>query len=144
MRVPSSSTSRGEVGFNMTPMIDVVFQLIIFFLLSSNLSQQENTLPLPLPAADSGQDDEGTPDQPRLTITVMADGNLLITGVPVPASELAARLGERVKKLGSNVEIRIRADRSVGYKHVEPILLACAKNGIRKVGYAVLRREDAQ
>ncbi|QDU30850.1 biopolymer transport protein ExbD [Anatilimnocola aggregata] len=144
MRVPSSTTSRGEVGFNMTPMIDVVFQLIIFFLLSSNLSQLENSLPLPLPVADSGQDDDGDPEQPRLTITVLADGTLLMTGAPVPSSELSSRLAERIEKLGTDVEVCIRADRSVPSRFVSPILLACAKNGIRNVSYAVFEREGAK
>ena len=52
MRVPTRSVS-GEVGFNMTPMIDVVFQLIIFFLLSSHLAKQEKEVPLPLPVSSS-------------------------------------------------------------------------------------------
>ena len=55
MRVPSRVLSH-QVGFNMTPMIDVVFQLIIFFLLSSHLAKQETQLPLPLPEAISGRD----------------------------------------------------------------------------------------
>ena len=54
MRIPSPATTDG-VGFNMTPMIDVVFQLIIFFLLSSHLAKQETQFALPLPAAESGQ-----------------------------------------------------------------------------------------
>ena len=53
MQVPSSTTSRGEVGFNMTPMIDIVFLLIIFFIVSSHLARQETQLELALPAASS-------------------------------------------------------------------------------------------
>ena len=47
MRVPSNLRS-GSLGFNMTPMIDVVFLLIIFFLVSSHLAKQEVQMPLPL------------------------------------------------------------------------------------------------
>jgi len=53
MRVVSN-LSRGSLGFNMTPMIDVVFLLIIFFLVSSHLAQQETQLELDLPEATSG------------------------------------------------------------------------------------------
>jgi biopolymer transport protein ExbD len=142
MLVPSSTATRGEVSFNMTPMIDVVFQLIIFFLLSSHLSQNENNLPLPLPKATSGQQDEPDPEQPRVTINVLLDGTLLLAGSPVSLADLPARLQDRVKHFGPGLEVRVRADRSVAYKHVEPVMLACMKVGIREVGYAVYRRED--
>ena len=49
-----SNLARGSVSFNMTPMIDVVFLLIIFFLVSSNLAQQEVHLEIDLPDAASG------------------------------------------------------------------------------------------
>lgn len=142
MLVPSSTATRGEVGFNMTPMIDVVFQLIIFFLLSSHLSQNENNLPLPLPKADSGRQDEGDQDRPRVTINVLLDGTMLLAGTPVSLADLPARLQDRVKHFGPGMEVRIRADRSVPYRHVEPVMLACMQAGIREVGYAVYRRED--
>ena len=141
MLVPSSTATRGEVGFNMTPMIDVVFQLIIFFLLSSHLSQHENSLPLPLPRATSGQEDEYDPSQPRVTINVLSDGTLMLAGSPVTIGDLPLRLRDRVQQFGSGVEVRIRADRSVPYRHVEPVMLACVQAGIREVGYAVFRRE---
>ena len=68
----------------MTPMIDVVFQLIIFFLLSSHLAKQETQLALPLPAAESGRPTQPS-EQPRLTVNVLADGTLLVAGRPVIA-----------------------------------------------------------
>ena len=63
MRVPAN-ISRGSLGFNMTPMIDVVFLLIIFFLVSSHLAQQEVQLELDLPGAGTGQRAEQD-DAPR-------------------------------------------------------------------------------
>ena len=48
MRVPRLA-QRSAVGINMTPLIDIVFQLLIFFLVSSRLSQQESQMALPLP-----------------------------------------------------------------------------------------------
>ncbi len=59
MRLPNQS-GRHSVGANMTPMIDVVFLLIIFFLVSSHLARQENRLPLDLPVASTyGPDRSG-------------------------------------------------------------------------------------
>ena len=86
MRVPSSNRG-GRAEFNMTPMIDVVFLLIIFFLVSSHLAKQEVHLDLPLPSAESGEKrtDESSP---RLTINVLGNGQLVVAGRRVTADEL--------------------------------------------------------
>jgi len=142
MRVPSRA--RGSpLSINMTPMIDVVFQLIIFFLISSHLSKQEAQLPLPLPVAASGEK-EGDETNPRVTINVRADGQLSLAGKPLGAAELAQRLQGKLAETGADLEVRIRSDRTVAYRHVEPILLACARAGIWNVAFAVYRPEDAR
>ena len=135
--------SIGDVGINMTPMIDVVFQLIIFFLVSSHLIKQESHVQLPLPTAKSGEQDV-TAEKPRLTVNVLADGELLLTGRQLTADELTARLAEKVEELGQDLEVRIRSDRTVAYARVEPVMLSCAKAGIWNVTFAVYRPEDAR
>ena len=141
MRIPVRTTT-GGVGFSMTPMIDVVFLLLIFFLLSSHLARQETQLALPLPAADSGSerpDDE----RPRVTVNVLADGTLLVAGRAVTADDLTARLRERVAEHGGDLEVRVRGDRAVEYRFVEPVMLACVRVGIWNVSYAVVPRGEA-
>ena len=140
MKIPVRART-SDAGINMTPMIDVVFQLIIFFLVTSHFARQEAHLPLPLPAADSSHAAE-LDDKPRLVINVIADGTLLFASRTVTPAELQQRLQERMAELGRDVEVRIRADRSVAYRHVEPVLLACAGVGIWNVHYAVYRKED--
>jgi biopolymer transport protein ExbD len=133
----------GEVGINMTPMIDVVFQLIIFFLVSSHLIKQESHVQLPLPTAQSGAQDI-LDEKPRLTVNVLTNGELLLTGRQLTADELTARLAEKVQELGQDLEVRIRSDRTVPYARVEPVMLSCAKAGIWNVTFAVYRPEDAR
>ncbi|MHB8973093.1 MAG: ExbD/TolR family protein [Pirellulaceae bacterium] len=140
MRVPSSLVS-GTVGINMTPMIDVVFQLIIFFLVTNHLVKQEAQMQLPLPIAESGQA-AVEENIPRLTINVLADGTLMLAGRTMSASELSERLRDKLRDVGAGLQIRIRSDRRVPYRFVEPILLACARAGIWDVSFAVYRAED--
>ncbi len=142
MRIPRRAIAT-DAGINMTPMIDVVFQLIIFFLVTSHFAKQEAHLPLPLPAADSSQA-AASDDQPRLVINVTADGTLLFSGRSLTAAELQQRLAERIAELGKDIEVRIRADRGVPYRHIEPVLLSCTRVGIWNVNYAVYRREDVE
>ena len=125
----------------MTPMIDVVFLLIIFFLVSSHLARQETQLELPLPTADSGQAPAQT-EQPRLTINVLQDGTVLLTGQRVTPDQLKSRLAEGLARSGQDIELRIRADRATPYANVEPIMLACTEVGIWNLTYAVYRKQD--
>ena len=142
MRIPNHV--RGSpLSINMTPMIDVVFQLIIFFLVSSHLSKQEAQLPLPLPVAASGEK-EGDETSPRVTINVRADGQLSLAGKPLAAVELPQRLQAKLTEAGTDLEVRIRSDRAVEYRHMEPILLACARAGVWNVAFAVYRPEDVR
>ncbi|NIL99222.1 MAG: hypothetical protein GTO62_19500, partial [Planctomycetales bacterium] len=69
MRIPLSRR-RSRLEMNMTPMIDVVFLLIIFFLVSSHLARQEVQAQLDLPPARTGVDLPPAAD-PRVTINVV-------------------------------------------------------------------------
>ncbi|MEX0586025.1 MAG: biopolymer transporter ExbD [Pirellulales bacterium] len=134
-------TRRGEDGINMTPMIDVVFQLLIFFLVASHLSQQETQLELALPQAAHSEKEADEPE-PRVVINVPREGELLLGAQKVDLPELAARLAAEKNKLGGNVEIRIRADRATPYRAIEPILRTCAEAGLWKVTFAVTRSDS--
>ncbi len=122
----------------MTPMIDVVFLLIIFFLVSSHLAKQENQVELSLPIAASSADDPNQPP-PRVTINVTADGKYSLAGRPIAVDRLAGRFADVVAKEGKDLEVRIRGSRLAPYSAVEPIMLACTKSGIWNVTYAVFR-----
>ena len=122
----------------MTPMIDVVFLLIIFFLVSSHLARRENQMPLSLPNAASGEDETDV-SKPRITLNVLPSGELLLAGSPVGKRDLAASLGAAVQREGKDVELRIRADREALYQHVSPVLSAAAGSGIWNVTFSVVR-----
>lgn len=118
-------------------MIDVVFLLIIFFLVSSQLAKRENRIPVELPSAASGQDSNDD-ETPRLTLTVEADGALWLAGHPIAIEDLPDRLTARSEQSGEGLELRIRCDRAVAYRLVSPILSAAVQAGIWDVGFAVL------
>ena len=141
MRTPSN-LSRGSVGFNMTPMIDVVFLLIVFFLVSSHLARQEVQTELDLPAARSGQ--APREDQVRRIVVnvlpgVRPEGRFMVSGKRIERREVARMIGFESGQSDDKLEIRIRTDRSVPYQSVEPIMVACAKAGVWRVTFAVTR-----
>ena len=140
MRPPlrQSSTS---TQINMTPMIDVTFLLIIFFLLSSHLAQQESQLEIKLPEASSGQQSVDSTERPRLSVNLLPDGSIMLGSTETSTDQMSTRLRIECEKLGPDMEVRIRADRGVAYRAVEPILLACAEAGIWNVTFAVFEKE---
>ncbi len=140
MRIPSATHDR-EMRVNMTPMIDVVFLLIIFFLVSSHLARQESQMELPLPTAVGGEALDAF-DHARVVINVLENGTLLLAGRRVSVTELQRRLQHESRLVGANLEVRLRSDRHVPFHFVQPILLAVSRAGIGNVTFAVVRPTD--
>lgn len=139
MRLPASNQDR-ELANNMTPMIDVVFLLIIFFLVSSHLAKQESRIPLDLPEAASHLTDDS--QIPALTVNVLADGGWQIAGGDVDPESLAKILADYRSGNGPAAMVRIRTDRAVAYERVEPLLRQSVRSGLPNVAIAVYQPTD--
>ncbi len=142
MKIPRVPAAR-RAGINMTPMIDVVFLLVIFFLVSSHLVRQENQIELALPVAASGEDDMDM-ETPRVTISVQDDGSLWLAGRKVTAGELPGRLARLRQDQGDAMEVRVRAGRGLAYSAVEPVMLACTRAGVWNLTWSVYREAPSR
>jgi biopolymer transport protein ExbD len=105
------------------------------------LAQQES-LELELPFAASAQRADD-PSRPRVSINVSADGSVMIGTTEIPPVEIGRHLRIERDRRGSDLEVRIRADRSVPYSAVTPVLLACADANIWNVTFAVFERDES-
>jgi biopolymer transport protein ExbD len=138
MKIPTRTQDRG-FAFNITPLIDVVFLLIIFFLVASHFIRNENVERIELPIASQGKDDDESSN--RLVVTVVSTGELMLGTTVISPDEFEQRLQILVAKHGAAAtELRIRADRNVIYSRVEPLLLTAARNGVTRVRFAVTRQ----
>ncbi|MEI6524742.1 MAG: biopolymer transporter ExbD [Planctomycetota bacterium] len=139
MRVPNYPGSRG-VSINLTPMIDVTFLLIIFFLVSSHLAKQENFLPLELPVAGSGISDFS--DRTTLTIQIPSDGSYLVNNASVPLDQMQNLILVKMEENGKNpIRIRIRTDKSATYAPIAKLLKLCAVTGNSDIVFAVYEED---
>jgi biopolymer transport protein ExbD len=120
-------------------MIDVVFLLIIFFLVSSHLARRESRLALDLPTAATGQADDDP--SPRLTINVAADGTLSLGTEAIEPAQLVERLRSQAEDGGDTLRVRLRSDQAAPFSAVEPALAACAEAGIEDIALAVYGKE---
>ncbi len=149
MRAPSN-LSRGSVGLNMTPMIDVVFLLLIFFLVSSHLAQQELQMELDLPTASSGRQSDADKSR-RLVINVLPPQGsvqqIMVGGQRMDQRQVAQLIRDEAMQLKQDprpdrqqLEVRIRTDGANPYYLVEPIMKACADAGVWNITFAVVDR----
>jgi len=119
----------------MTPMIDVVFLLIIFFLVSSHMAKQENHLPLDLPAASTYKVNETL--SKRMTINITREGKVQVGTATDEKNRLARLLVKHQSQHEGSAAVRIRTDKTVAYGVVEPLLRDIASAGIVDITFAV-------
>ncbi len=124
----------------MTPMIDVTFLLIIFFLVSSHLAKQENFLKLDLPTAAAGVNDFS--DAPTITVQVLSTGTYQVASQEIPLEQVRRAILTRMRTEGGPLRIRIRTDRTTEYRHIAALLRICLLTGNTDVVFAVY--EDSQ
>jgi biopolymer transport protein ExbD len=135
----------GQEGkLDMTPMIDIVFQLIIFFMLVAELKKTEAealTLPLAVQAVD-----DTNPPPDRVTVNVIKTGQARIGGVTYIESDDVTRLQNYLTARAQNhmvstsppvsdLPVKIRADAEVEYKYVQRVMVACMRAYIWNVSF---------
>lgn len=125
----------------MTPMIDVVFLLIIFFLVSSHLAKQETSLDLDLPLAESSLAD--VTEVNSLVVNVLASGQWQIAGSEFDEPQLLGLLTRRSLAAADGLRLKIRTDREVPYGRLEPILRSAAAAGIGDIVFSVYDKPAA-
>lgn len=138
MRTPSV-TGRPSVRMNMTPMIDVTFQLILFFILAGHLAQQESPVDVRLPAAATGEKAKESETR-RILINITPDSRILVGSRTVDEASLQRVLEAESLRHG-DLEVRIRTDRRAPYAAVAPVLVCCAKAGIWNVSFSVVEEQ---
>lgn len=142
MRLPTQYNQRTPLRFNITPLIDVVFLLIIFFLVASHFVRSEQAEPVELPMATGGEtDNEQAPN--RLTITVAEDGRLFVAGEPQSMEQVLERIdGLSLADSDGVPEVRFRGHRDGQFGQIRKLIEHCAAKNIRSIRFAVKKPGD--
>ncbi|MFQ5656985.1 MAG: ExbD/TolR family protein [Candidatus Methylomirabilales bacterium] len=120
-----------QAGIALTSLIDVVFLLLIFFMVTSSFIEIERKLTIQLPEAKAA--DIEKKEKPIL-IEMDRRGQISLDGQLVSLSGLEARL----KKLqGKRTIATVRADRRLSHGKVTAVLGICRDAGIRDIGISV-------
>lgn len=118
---------------NLTSMIDVLFLLIIFFMVATKFDEFERNIDVAVPqVADAG---DASPPQQTLAVNVFADGHVELDGRSVALDELTQRLAA-ARGLG-DPSVVIRGDAACPFQHVAAALAACRQANISELGISV-------
>ena len=128
---------------DMTPMIDVTFQLITFFMFTLNFTEAEQDQRIQLPTSQVAKPVENSDIDP-LTLQLMEDGRVIYNGEPVALLALGDYLeNEKALMLAASKEpsaatVVVRADGRAKTGEVQQIIRSCQEKGFDKF---VLRAE---
>ena len=123
---------RSEETFDLTPLIDVVFLLLIFFMVSTTFIREPGGIRVDLPHSDT---QEFIREGEEVVIKITASGDLFLDEVPMPESALTDELQQAVKQDPSTVVI-IKADQDVDHGRVVHVMDLAKRIGLHRLAVA--------
>lgn len=126
-------------GLQLAPMIDIVFLLLIFFLVTWAFARFETELDVRVPVAKEGADPNRNVGE--VIVNVRRDGTLVLEGQDISSSDLTERLS-RIAGVYRDVAVILRGDEQTHYKNIVHVLDLCREAGIWNVAFATDRPEN--
>lgn len=123
-----------EPTLNLTPMIDIVFLLIIFFMVGTKFTETERQVKLELPAVKQIGALSAVPKQRE--VNVYADNTIMMDGQSYQLDELLTEL-RRAHEEYNEMSVLIRGDGGAKHQNVTNVLAACRDAGFERLGIAV-------
>jgi len=123
-----------DFAINLTPMLDVVFNLLLFFLAATTFAREEVAMDLRLPQARSGAESKGGH---QLVVNVFADGRLQVDGRVVTLEALRQKLQAAAAR-DKDQAVLVRGDKQAQFGIGLQVLDACRLAKIGKVDFAAL------
>jgi biopolymer transport protein ExbD len=143
-----------EAGFDWTPLIDIVFQLMIFFMCVTEMAKIEYES-LTLPMARNAIEDANAPKN-RVVINITYNVNFTKKSVASDIIIMKEPYNDQDKLIGflkaratgggliegvADMTVKIRADHRAEYQKVQQVMVACMKAGINKISIGAEPRQ---
>ncbi|MCC6425478.1 MAG: biopolymer transporter ExbD [Phycisphaerales bacterium] len=124
-----NAAQEGDLHIDFVPMVDVLFNLLIFFLLATSMAQMEREMHIALPHASASG--PITSALREVIINVDDQGRAIVAGTPMSDEELAATLKTAVG-VNPDQKVSVRGDRTTAYANVARVLDVCKGAGIQQ------------
>ncbi len=128
----------GDDDINMAPMIDMVFLLLIFFMVASHLTKMDRT-PVELPVATKSVVPESARGRQMITIRsqdMTGEEVDIFMNLRMISVEEITPVVRKLLADNKDAEVYLRADRYAKYKHVREVMASCAEGGVANVIFA--------
>jgi biopolymer transport protein ExbD len=152
----ASVQSKVSAEPNLTPLLDVVFQLITFFMLVINFTSDNYDQRINLPIAGSARpvEDSQRVGEDRFVLNVDRDGHLLVGGQAQPLNEAITTIRHQAELVRLNLKatgiaydpdkglpttIVFRADKDAAFSSIMSLLNACQTQGFRKFALKAMK-----
>jgi biopolymer transport protein ExbD len=135
MRVKRPNELDEEVGFNLTPIIDCLLFLNLFFMLATTFKDTEKALDVNLPEAKAGRPENNSVKE--VIINVMNDGRMKVGDRVMDSDGLIEHL-KQVAMVDKNTPITIRGDRGTEFQNAVRAMDACSRAQLKRVAVGIL------
>jgi biopolymer transport protein ExbD len=131
----------GDVeGINMTPMIDIVFQMIIFFVLTIDMDKKQFDDRIKLAMAPHGKAVEQK--DPRTVIVDVNERGTISIAFAVMSPEVFRKvMRNAVARYGQTVPVVIRGDRETRHKDIRRVMDICSSVGLWKIKFGAIKEK---
>ena len=124
-----------EFGVQLAPLVDIVFLLLIFFLVATTYMDEEKDLSVVLPKV-SAEKGSSKPRLERVLLNVREDGTVLFGTRPLGRNDLYRALVE-ARRANPHIPVILRGDRAASHGEIVSVLELCRRARIRNVAIAV-------
>ncbi len=135
MRFRTAEEDEPESGFQLAPMVDIVFQALIFFMVASIFAQFETELDIVVPTAKTAQSSTRLPGE--IIINIDREGRIVVNQRRLDDDELRSMLS-RIAEAFPGQPVILRADRLTPYEDVVRVLDTCREADIWNISFATL------
>ena len=131
--MPLKTETIDDASLNLTPMIDIVFLLLIFFMVGTQFAQMERQYDIKLPTVSTAPPLTSLPDE--MVINVRSNGDILVRQQLLTADQLKQKLRE-AKQNYADQAVVIRGEGHGPYQHVVNVLAICHEAKINSISLA--------
>jgi biopolymer transport protein ExbD len=126
-------------AMQLAPMIDIVFLLLIFFIVTWQFSRSETELKISVPSSQEGADPKRVLGE--IIVNVRANGEVVVEGQVMSQDQLKQKLSA-IARQHQNQPVRLRGDSKAEYQMMVEVIDTCQKAGIWNISFATQRRKE--
>ena len=127
-----------ESVIQLAPMIDIVFLLLIFFLVTWQFSRSEQGSRVKVPTSSQGREESRAISE--INVNIRENGEVVINGENLTESQLLTKL-QAIVEVHQNQPVRLRGDGNITYQTLMGVIDICQQAGIWNISFAT-RRPD--